>query len=105
MSETFIASLVTIALSTAASIFASILVFKANAKRAPSQNMRDDMETARIALEISETSTTKQLELAKRIHKLEKILEGRYYKVTVIFSLGEKPTVNQATIEAIPEVA
>ncbi len=67
----------------------------------PSQNAQDDMTTAKIALEISETSVAKQQEMQKRIDSLETILKSTHYKVTVVFALGEKPSVVSASIEAV----
>lgn len=97
----YVVPLLTIVLSALVSAFASWLVYRGQAERTPSQNARDDMDTARIALEISEKSTAKQLELEKKVSTLEGILKNRHYKVTVIFSLGETPRVEEASIEAI----
>lgn len=104
MSENIILAIITVLGSGILSVVGSFLVYQAQAKRIPSQNFRDDMDTAKIALEISEKSTAKQLELEKKVETLEGILKNRHYKVTVIFSLGETPRVEQASIEAIPAV-
>lgn len=87
-----------------ASILGSWLVFRAQMKRIPSQNARDDMDTAKIALEISEASTKRQLELEKKVESLEGILKTRYYKVTVVFSLGEIPKIESASVEALTDI-
>lgn len=97
----YIVQILTVVLSALGSAFAAWLVYRSQAERTPSQNFRDDMDTARIALEISEKSTAKQLELEKKVTTLEGILKNRHYKVTVVFSLGETPRVEEASIEAI----
>lgn len=69
--------------------------------RSNSQNKKDDMDTARIALEISEQATSKQLELTKKVDTLEKILQNQHYKVVVVFSLGDNPRIESASVEAL----
>lgn len=101
MSEQAWIALITVLGSGLFGIVGAYMVYKAQMRRAPSQNFRDDMDTARIALEISEKSTAKQLELEKKVETLEGILKNRHYKVTVIFSLGETPRIEEASIEAL----
>ena len=100
MSE-YIVPIITVLFSTISSIVASYLIFKPQSMRVPSQNAQDDMTTAKIALEISETSIAKQQEMQKQIDSLTSILKSTHYKVTVVFSLGEKPSVVSAAIEAV----
>lgn len=97
----YVIPFLTILFSTVGSAFAAWMVYRGQAERTPSQNFKDDMDTARIALEISEKSTAKQLELEKKVEKLEGILSNRRYKVTVVFSLGATPRIEEASIEAI----
>jgi len=82
-----------------AAIIAGYYAVKGIEKRSGSQNFRDDMETARIALEISEKSTAKQLELEIEVASLKKILKNNHYKITTvtIFSLAEQPKIEKVT--------
>lgn len=104
MSDLVVAAILTVTGSFLASIVGSFLVFRVNNKRVPSQNARDDMDTAKIALEISEKATAKQLELVQEVESLKQILKTRHYKVTVVFSLGEIPKIESASVEALTNV-
>ena len=79
----------------------AILSIRSQDKRIGSQNFRDDIETARIALEISENSTKKQKELEDKVNSLERLLKNRHYRVTVVFSLGDPPKVEMTSVEAV----
>lgn len=97
----YLVPILTIAGSLIASLIGSWLVFRAQMSRIPYQNAHDDVGTAKIALEISETATKQNLELQKEIESLKRILKKKHYRVEVVFSLGETPKVEKASIEAI----
>lgn len=69
-------------------------------KRVKPQNNKDNMDAMKVALEIAGIDANEQLELKKKVHNLEEILEKRRYKISVVFKLGEKPIVEEATIES-----
>lgn len=69
-------------------------------KRVKSQNTKDNMDAIKVALEIAGIDANEQLELKKKVHVLEEILEKRRYKISVVFKLGEKPVIEEATIES-----
>lgn len=90
-----------ILVSAFVSVTTSWLMAKSAAKRVSSQNFHEDVDTARIALEIAEKATARQLEQDKEIHSLKSILKDKHYRVIVEFTLGETPKVERAVIEAI----
>ena len=69
-------------------------------KRVPSQNAKDNMDAVKVALEIAGIDAEEQLELRREVKKLQDILEKRRYKISVVFRLGENPTVEEASIES-----
>ncbi len=69
-------------------------------KRVVPQNNKDNMDAMKVALEIAGIDATEQLELKKKVHVLEEILEKRRYKISVVFRLGDKPVVEEASIES-----
>ena len=69
-------------------------------RRITPQNNKDNMDAMKVALEIAGIDAGEQLELKKKVHVLEEILERRRYKISVIFRLGEKPVVEEASIES-----
>lgn len=83
------------------SFAAAYLVFRVQSRRIGPQNRKDDIDAARVALEIAEKSTARQLALENKVFELTQILKNTHYKVTVVFSLGETPKVEMASIEAI----
>jgi len=85
-------------------VVGSWLMFRAQMSRTPSQNAKDDMDTARIALEISEKATNEQLKLTRKVHDLERMLNNQHYKVIVIFTLGETPRIESASVEAVSDL-
>ena len=97
-----IVPVVTVIISAIVSILGTWAMFYNQKSRNKSQNFHDDMDTAKNALEIAERATAKNLELEKRIEALTNILKDKHYKVTVIFSLGETPRIESASIEAVP---
>lgn len=96
-----IVPILTVLGSLLASLIGSWFVFRVQIRRIPSQNALDDVGTAKIALEISETTTRQNLELRKEIESLKDILKNKHYRVEVVFSLGEKPNIEKASIEAL----
>lgn len=54
----------------------------------------------KVALEIAGIDATEQLELKKKVHILEEILEKKRYRITVVFKLGERPTIEEASIDS-----
>lgn len=104
MTEEVAIPIATIVANLLITIIGSWLMFRAQISRTPSQNARDDMDTAKIALEISEKATLKQLELTQEVNNLKKILKNQHYKVVVIFSLGEIPRIESASVEAITDL-
>ena len=104
MSDVIIVAVITGLFSTTASIVGAWLIFKTNQKRIPYENLGDGMEAAQVAFEISERSQKRQLELEKKVTELDHILSKRHYKVTVYFALGENPTVEKASIEAVDHI-
>ena len=69
-------------------------------RRITPQNNKDNMDAMKVALEIAGIDAGEQLELKKKVHVLEEIFERRRYKISVIFRLGEKPVVEEASIES-----
>ena len=69
-------------------------------RRITPQNNKDNMDAMKVALEIAGIDAGEQLELKKKVHVFEEILERRRYKISVIFRLGEKPVVEEASIES-----
>lgn len=69
-------------------------------KRFKFQNSKDSMDAVKVALEIAGIDAGEQLELRKKVAALEEILEKRRYKITVVFKLGEKPSVEETSIES-----
>lgn len=102
MNPDIIVPVVTVIISAIVSILGTWAMFYNQKSRNKSQNFHDDMDTAKNALEIAERATAKNLELEKRIEALTNILKDKHYKVTVIFSLGETPRIESASIEAVP---
>lgn len=98
-----ILTLLGILISSGISFLTAYLLFRVQNKRVGPQNFKDGMEAAKNALEIAESATKKQLEQEQKIGELTRILKNTHYKVTVIFTLGEKPKVETASIEAIHE--
>jgi hypothetical protein len=90
-----------IILSGVFSFAAAYLVFRIQSRRVGPQNRKDDVEAAQVALEIAEKATMRQLALEDQISELTQILKSTHYKVTVVFSLGETPKVEMASIEAV----
>lgn len=97
----YIQYIVPVIISSLAGILASWLTARSRNNRVGSQNSLDDMNTAKIALEISENSTKKQLEMEREIKTLNDILKNNHYRVTVVFRLGEVPNVESTTIESL----
>jgi len=82
-------------------ITGSLIMFRVQMGRIPAQNAKDNMDTAKTAMEISDKATAKQLELTQKVEKLEQLLQNNRYKVVVFFSLGETPRIESASVEAI----
>lgn len=101
MNPDLVIPIVTVIFSTLASLLGTWAIFYNQKSRNRSQNFHDDMDTAKNALEIAERATAKQLELERKVEALTSILKDKHYKVTVIFSLGETPKIESATIEAV----
>lgn len=97
----YVLAVITGVLAVLGSSIAAYFVFKAQIKRIGSQNGLDDVNTAKIALEISEKSLAKQKEQESEIQSLKNILKNRHYRATINFTLGETPQVISATIEAV----
>jgi hypothetical protein len=79
------------------------LAFSVNIKRMGPQNFRDDMDAAQTALQISENSVRRQKDLEDELSSLRKILTAKNYRVTVIFTLGEIPRIEKATVESVED--
>lgn len=87
------------------SLIASLLVYKANSKRIPSQNSKDDMDAAKIAMEIAENASSRQLTLEKEVQELRrKVYAPRHFKITIIFTAGEIPKMEKAEVEEIADL-
>ncbi len=69
-------------------------------KRVRYQNNKDSVDAMKVALEIAGIDATEQLELKKKVHVLEEILEKKRYRITVVFKLGERPTIEEASIDS-----
>jgi HAMP domain-containing protein len=69
-------------------------------KRARSQNNRDDVEATKVALELAGIGADEQLKLKKEVGRLTKMLEKQRYRISVTFRLGERPHIEEATIES-----
>lgn len=67
--------------------------------RLRSQNNKDSVDALKVALEMVGQDVTEQLELRKTVQHLQEIMEKRRYKISVIFKLGEKPIIEEASIE------
>ncbi len=98
-----ILTLLGIIISGGISFFTAYLLFRVQNKRVGPQNYKDEMEASKLALEIAETATRKQLVQEQKIDELTRILKNTHYKVTVIFTLGERPKIETTSIEAIHE--
>ena len=85
------------------SFVTAYLVFRVQSKRVGPQNYRDSMEASKVALEIAEKATRTQLDQEKKIAELTRILKSTHYKVTVVFTLGDSPKIETASIEAVQE--
>lgn len=96
--------IVTIIANLLITIVGSWLMFRAQMSRTPSQNAKDDMDTAQIALQISDQATKKWLEVTEEVAQLRSILENKHYKVVVVFTLGEKPRIESASVEAVTDL-
>lgn len=83
------------------SIVLGVIAIIPQLKRTSSQNKKDDVDSLKIALELAGIDAKEQLELRKKVKHLEDILSNSQYKVTVIFSLGDKSKVESASIEMI----
>ena len=88
-----------------ATIFSSIagswLMSRAQMSRTPIQNAKETMDTAHIALEISEQATQKYRDVIREVDELKEILKNQRYKITIFFSIGENPMVESASVEAM----
>lgn len=69
-------------------------------RRVKSQNNKDNMDAVKVALEIAGIDANEQLQLKKEVHELKDILEKRHYKVSIVFKIGEHPSIEEATIES-----
>lgn len=69
-------------------------------KRVRYQNNKDSVDAMKVALEIAGIDASEQLELKKKVHQLEEILEKKRYRITVVFKLGERPTIEEASIDS-----
>jgi hypothetical protein len=70
-------------------------------KRVKSQNMKDDIDTARKAMQMV-TDVLVQVEVLRdRVVMLENILSEGKYKVVMVARLGESPEIKSVTIEKL----
>lgn len=67
--------------------------------RLKAQNNKDSIDTLKVALELAGMDVSEQLELKKNVQHLTEIMEKRRYKISVVFKLGEKPVIEEASIE------
>lgn len=67
--------------------------------RLRSQNNKDNVDALKVALEMVGMDVSEQLELRQTVQHLQEIVEKRRYKISVIFKLGEKPVIEEASIE------
>ena len=98
---TIIANILIALIGIGGSWYMNKIQAKQQSERMKSQNARDDIDTARIALEISERATSEQLKLTQEVATLKKILQNQHYKVVVVFTLGESPRIESASVEAL----
>lgn len=101
----FLVTTFTIVISALVSLAGTWAVFHNQKSRNKSQNFHDDMDTARNALEIAELATKKNLELQREFDTfkadMKLALKEKHYKATIVFSIGEVPRVETASIEKI----
>lgn len=71
-------------------------------RRTKAQNTKDTVDALKVAMELVGMDAEEQLNLKNEVRDVKekmKIMDGRKYKITVIFTLGEKPAVEEASIE------
>ncbi len=68
-----------------------------------SATRKTDVDAVKVALEIAGIDAKEQLELKQTVQHLKDIIEKRRYRVRVDFRLGDKPTIDSATIDVIDE--
>lgn len=96
--------IITLVMNLLVTVTGSWLMFRAQMSRIPSQNAKDTMDAAKVAMEISEKSTAQQLKLTEEVEELKRMLQNQHYKVVVIFSLGETPRIESASVEAVQDL-
>jgi hypothetical protein len=94
-------SVVGIVMSSVVALLGAYFVYKIQRGRLGSQNRKDDMDAASAALEIARRAAATNLALETEVRELKRVLNAQNYRVTVVFRLGEKPSIEKATIETV----
>jgi len=69
-------------------------------RRVDARNKRDELDATKIALEIAGMDANEQLELKQEIAHLKNLMERKRYKITVTFRLGDRPFIEETSIES-----
>lgn len=86
------------------SIVTSAVAVSPQLRRVPAQNKKDQLDSVKIALEMAGMDIKEQLDLKKKVKKLEErldILTNSRYELIIVFSPGETPKVERASIRLL----
>lgn len=86
--------IITLIVSAVVSISGSVLTYRVQERRAKAQNKSDDINTAKIALQISESSAKRQLELENEVIELQHLLNTFKYRAEIHFTIGNPAKID-----------